>query len=141
MVGKELTRTTITTLYLIKDKHRTVLLGQFAERLHKIRSWYMDTTTTLDTLDDNSRYIAFGEFLLYGEGVVEVQESHLVALVEWCLYLWIIGHCHRTASAPVETAMESYHTALARMERCEFEGVLVALSTGVIEKKGVILVA
>ena len=112
-----------------------------AERLHKLRRWYVNTATTLDALDDNRRYIAFSELLLYGEGVVEVQESYLVALVEWRLDLRIIGYSHRAASATVETATESYHTALARMERCEFEGVLVALSTGVIQEEGVALVA
>ena len=101
----------------------------------------MDTTTTLDTLDDNSRYIAFSELLLYGEGVVEVQESHWVALVEWCLNLWIIGYCYRATSAAMEAAMESYHTALAGMERGEFESILIALCTGVVKEKGVILVA
>jgi hypothetical protein len=37
--------------------------------------------------------------------------------------------------------MESNHTALARMERSEFESVLVALCTGVVEEEGVVLVA
>ena len=41
----------------------------------------------------------------------------------------------------METAMESYHAALAGMERCKFEGVLVALSTRVVEEEGVVLVA
>ena len=64
-----------------------------------------------------------------------------MALVEWCLDLRIVCYSHRTASATVETAMESYHTALACMERCEFESVLVALSTRVIQEEGVVLVA
>jgi hypothetical protein len=37
--------------------------------------------------------------------------------------------------------MESNHTALACVKRCEFESVLVALGTGVIQEEGVILIA
>jgi hypothetical protein len=87
----------------------------------------MNAATTLDTLDNDRCYIAFLEFCLYGCDVIKIKESHGVTLVEWRLDLGIIGHGYRTAGATMETAMESYHTALARMERSQLEGVLIAL--------------
>ena len=101
----------------------------------------MNTSATLYALDDDSRHIAFGQFLLHALYIVEVKESNLMASVEWRLYLRIIGHCYCSACASVETAAEGNDATLACMERCQFERILIALCARVIEKKTIVLVS
>ena len=101
----------------------------------------MNTSATLYALDDDSRHISLGQLSLHALYIVEVEESNLMASVEWRLYLRIVGHCYCTACASVEAAAEGNDATLTCVERCQFECILIALCARVIEEKTIVLVS
>ena len=91
-MGEELSAATITTLYLITDKYRAILLAGSLQSLGKLLCSHTYATNTLYALYDASSHIALGKFLLPGIEVVKRKIGHVSTVVDRCDNLRIVGH-------------------------------------------------
>ena len=69
---KHLAGATETSLYFITDKDDTVLITNGSERLHKLCRCCVETTFTLDRLNNNCRHI-FGFNIHFKQGIKTCQ--------------------------------------------------------------------
>ena len=53
----------------------------------------------------------------------------------------IVAHLHGQAGAPVKSLVGREHTCVARLERCQLQGILVGFGTAVDKEQLVVLVA
>ena len=94
-MGKELTATTVTTLYLIADEHGTIFLASSLQALGKLFSSQAYATNTLYALYDAGSHIALGKFGLPCFEIVKRKEGNVVVGIDWRNNLRIVGSLNR----------------------------------------------
>ena len=128
---KELSATAITTLYLVADEHRSVLLASCLQALGKLFGSHAYAADTLYALDDAGCHIALGKLSLPCGEVVERKERNVVVGIDWRNNLRIVGSLNRKRCTTVKRFLGREHTCLARMERRKLQGILVGLGSRV----------
>ena len=140
LMGEKLTATAIAALYLITDEHRVGGVAELAQPLHKLRTGHANTSHALDTLDDDGAHIALLNLTAPRLQVVEGQIGNMVVGIDRGNNLGVGGGLYCQGSATVESPLKGENTGAAVMERGEFEGILVGLSTGVDEEKLIVFI-
>ncbi len=102
LMGKELTTSTVSTLYLVAYQHRTILLASGLQSLRKLWGSHVHATDTLNTLKDTSADITLSQFFLPCLKVIEGKERDVPIIVDGCDNLGIICHFHCQGSTSVE---------------------------------------
>ena len=141
LVSKEFARTAVATLYLVANKHRARLVASLAQPLHKIGRGHAYAAHTLNALHNHRSHIALVQFSLKGRQVVEWQESHVAVAVDRCHNFRIVGSLHSQRRAAVKSLSRSQHTFASRVERSQFQGILVSLGPRVNQEQLVVWVA
>ena len=95
LMGKELTATTVTTLYLVADEHGTIFLASSLQALGKLLSSQAYATNTLYALYDAGSHIALGKFGLPCFEIVKRKEGNVVVGIDWRNNLRIVGSLNR----------------------------------------------
>ena len=94
LMGKELTATAISALYLVAYQYGSVFLAESLQSLCKLGSGKSDAANTLNTFDDTSTYIALCQFLLPCLDVVEREIGGVAIGIDRGDNLRIVGHLH-----------------------------------------------
>ena len=90
---------------------------------------------------DSGSHIALGQFRAESFEVVQRKEGRVSVGVDGSRYLRIVRHFDGERRAAVEGVACGQHTAAARVERRQFQRVLIGFGAGVNEKELVVIVA
>ena len=141
LMGKELAASSVTALDLVADQHGTVALAGISQALSELWRGHLDAAHTLDALEDDGSDTTLRQFTHPRLQVVQRQETGMVVIVDGGDDLWVVRHLDGQTRPSVECFLAREHTGVARLERSQFQGVLVGLGTGVDEKQLVVVVA
>ena len=140
-MGKELTAPAITRLDLIHNHNGLVFRTERTQLLHEAVGRYLNTTNALNTFDDNRRDIPLLQLSLKSIRIVQRQIGHRQILVDRCNDLRIIRHTHGSRRTAMEGMTQGQHPLFAIVERCQLQGILVGLCTGVDQKERILVIA
>ena len=142
LVGKELTRTTIATLYLVANQRHTEAFAGVGQVLGKLRRRHLNASDTLDALQDDGTDAATRHLTYPRLDVVQRQKTHVVVVIQRSNNLRIV--CHLDGQR--RTTMESLFTtqdacSLRILERCQLQSILVGLGTTVNQEQLIVVIA
>ena len=135
LVGEEASRATVAALNLVADEHGAGFVAEFPKSLHEFRSGEADAADALDALHDDGSDVALAKFGFKGGKVVQREEGDVTVGVDGCHDFGVVGGFNRQRGASVECFRGSEHTTSSRVERCQFQRVLIGFCTGVDEEE------
>ena len=118
LVGEEATAASVAALYLVADKHCSVLLAELMQALGKLGCGQLDAANALNALQDDSAHVALAQ-----------------------LNLRVVRCFHGERRASVESLLTREDARATVVERSQLQGVLVGLGTAVDEKQLIVVVA
>ena len=141
LVGKELSASSVTALYLVANQRSTKTLAGISQLLGEIGGSHLDSTYTLDAFQDDRCHTTTRQFANPRLNVVQRKKAYMVIVVDGSYNLWIIGHLDSQRRTSVES-MLTRQDALGRgiLERCQLQGILVGLSSAVDEKQLIVFI-
>ena len=111
------------------------------ESLCKLGSGESYAAHALYAFDDAGADIALGKLLLPCLKVVDRQIGGVAVGVDWSNDFRVVGHLYCQRCPAVEGLLGRKHAGASRLERCQFQCVLVCLGTTVYQEQLIAVVA
>ncbi len=140
-MSEKFSRTSVTALYLIKNKQCAGFFSQRPELTEKFVIRYSDSGNSLYSFDDCSREFFGGELFAGGFDIAQFAEFHIIGGIEGRYYFRIVGSCDGSRRAAMECVAECEDFFPACGEGCQFYGVFIGLGSGVAEEEAVIVIS
>ena len=141
LVGKELTRTTVSALYLVAYQRSTIALAGVCQILCKLRSGHLDAAHALDAFQDDGCHTTARQFAHPWLYIVQRQEAHMVVVVQRSHNLRVVGHLDSQRRTAMERLLARQDACGLRiLERCQLQRILVGLGTAVNQEQLVVLI-
>ena len=141
LVGEELSRAPVATLYLVAYQYRVVLSAELLQPAGKLFGCQLDAADALYALEDDGTHVALLQLALPCRQVVYWQVGYVAIIVDGGYNLGVVGGLDGQRCTAMEGFLERQHTGAAIAERCQLEGVFVGLGTAVDEEQLVVVVA
>ena len=105
LMGEELSATAIAALYLVANQHGAVFLAGSSQSLCKFGRGHLDAAHALDTLQDDSAYIALSQFSLPCWKIIHWQISDVAIIIDRGNNLRIVGHLYGQTCPAMESLL------------------------------------
>ena len=140
LVGEEAARAAVSRLDFVEHQLRPGLGRRGAHGAQELVRRAVDARNALNALDDHRRELPRGELRAHRPDVVQGGELHVRRAVEGRRDRRIVRHGDGSRRAAVEGLRDGERLRPARVERRQFQGVLVGLGPRVAEEKAVVVV-
>ena len=141
LMREELAAAAIAALYLVADKDGVVLIAKFAKRLQEVGTDHADAAHALNAFEDAGTGVALLYLAFPSIYVVERQVGDVSIGIDWSDNLGVVRCLHSQRGAAVESFLKGKDAGASVIEGCQFQGILVGLSSAVDKEKAVVLVA
>src|SRR5690606_36909931 len=140
LVGKEFSCSAVTGLYLIEDKHRSVLNTPGFQRSEKSIIRNLNPTDALNSLDDHCRDV-FVQRSVQRTFIIEGKEHNFMACVEMRNYFGIVRSRYRAGGTTVEGFFEGNDLLSTRHEGSDLQRIFICFRSRVAEKQIIIRIS
>ena len=123
------TRSSITTLYRIRNVHGIVCITQTSYFLQESICCYINTTNTLNTFNDNSANIILLKCFFQCCFIIKRKKDHIVGLIYRCHNRWIVCNCYCKGSSAMKGFSKCNDLFSAIIKRSKFQRILIGFCT------------
>ena len=141
LVGKKLSATPISALYLVADENGVVLGAELTKPLHEVGRGKADAAHSLYALYDNGTDVTLLNLCPPCLQVVERQIGYVVVGIDRGNIFGVGRGLYGKRGAPVEGLLEGENACAPVVERGQLQGVFVGFGPRVDEKQLIVIIS